>query len=77
VIAPTDLAGCQRLLPTRIRMALEEIDKGRNYTQATQNPFSYVKMETLSFILQAIIDCFPPRSEWLWNRCNEVLLSLL
>ena len=74
VIAPTDLAGCQRLLPTRIRMALEEIDKGRNYTQATQNPFSLL---ALSFILQAIRDCFPPGSEWLWNRCNEVLLSLL
>jgi hypothetical protein len=31
------------------------------------------KLETLPPILQAIRDCFPPGSEWLWKRCNEVL----
>ena len=31
------------------------------------------KLETLPPILQSAKDRFPPGSEWLWKRCNEVL----
>jgi len=32
------------------------------------------KLESLPLILQAIKDCFPPGSEWVWKRSKDVLL---
>lgn len=31
------------------------------------------KLEVLPPVLQAVKDRFPPGSEWLWRRCNEIL----
>lgn len=51
---------------------MEDTEFETNYSWGTRPKYEW-KLDTLPPVLQTVKDRFPPGSDWLWRRCNEVL----